>query len=253
MEAIFLTDVGKLRPHNEDDGDVVIDSRHNQLLAIVVDGMGGHQAGEVASRTAKEFFLQKWEEIDDHFTPAEAEKWLEITAKQANDVLLERAKNNPDYEGMGTTLVVAICREQFVTVAHVGDSRIYLKTDKALKQLTNDHSLVGELVRNGQITEAEALHHPRKNVLLRALGTEENVKVDIDTIHWEPGNYLLLCSDGLTNKILNEEIDEQFSNEISIQQIGENLIHLANERGGEDNISLAIVFYDDVKDVAADE
>lgn len=253
MEAIFLTDVGKIRPHNEDDGDVVKDANNNQLLALVADGMGGHQAGEVASRTAKEFILKKWDENDKVFTPKEAEKWLEETIQQANVVLYERAQNNPEYEGMGTTLVVAICSEQFVTVAHVGDSRIYLKTDDAFKQLTLDHSLVGELVRNGQITEAEALHHPRKNVLLRALGTEQDVKVDIETIHWEPGNYLLLCSDGLTNKILNDELNEQFTEDISLKDIGERLIHMANERGGEDNISLAIVFYDGVKDVAEDE
>lgn len=253
MDAIFLTDVGKLRPHNEDDGAVVKDKTHNQLLALIADGMGGHQAGDVASQLTKEFILKKWEENDQLFTPVGAEQWLEETIQQTNTNLFELAQSNPKYEGMGTTVVAAICNEQFVTIAHVGDSRIYLKTNETLKQLTADHSLVGELLRNRQITEAEALNHPRKNVLLRALGTEESVKIDIETIHWEQGNYLLLCSDGLTNKVLDEEMNEELMKNTPIKVIGEKLIQMANERGGEDNISLAIVFYDGIKDVAADE
>lgn len=242
MEAVFKTDVGQLRPHNEDDGGFMMD-RHGQMLALVADGMGGHQAGEVASNMTKEYLLKKWDENEVNFTPKEAEKWLEATILDINSHLNNHANENKQCVGMGTTLVVAICNEQFITVANVGDSRIYLKTPEEMKQLTDDHSLVGELVRSGQITEDEAMFHPRKNVVLRALGTEPSIKVDIDTINWDEGSYLLLCSDGLTDKLMDEEINEKLSPENKLEDIADELIRLANERGGEDNITITIVHH----------
>ncbi|MDQ0253771.1 protein phosphatase [Evansella vedderi] len=240
MKAVFRTDVGQLRPHNEDDGAYLMDDQ-GQLLALVADGMGGHQAGDVASKMTKEIMLNKWEENKEKFSPKNAEKWLEETIHDINRHLFEHAQNNPQCDGMGTTLVAAICTDQFISVANVGDSRVYLKTQDELKQITDDHSLVGELVRSGQITEDEAMYHPRRNVLLRALGTELKLKIDIDTINWDLGSHLLLCSDGLTNKVLDKDISEQLNFERTLDEIAENLIKMANERGGEDNVTIAIV------------
>ncbi|ADU30807.1 Stp1/IreP family PP2C-type Ser/Thr phosphatase [Evansella cellulosilytica] len=240
MDAVFLTDVGQLRPHNEDDGAFQQDNL-GQLIALVADGMGGHQAGDVASKMTKEALINKWKQNDTQFTAGEAEKWLEDAIHEVNSTLYEHAQNNPECEGMGTTLVAAICNSQFISVAHVGDSRIYLKSPTGLKQMTEDHTLVGELVRSGQITEEEAMFHPRKNVVLRALGTEPSIKVDIDTIHWEEGSSLLLCSDGLTNKIDDDDINEMLSLNKPLHTIAEGFIQMANDRGGEDNVTIAIV------------
>ncbi|MBU9720398.1 MULTISPECIES: Stp1/IreP family PP2C-type Ser/Thr phosphatase [Bacillaceae] len=249
MDAVFRTDTGQIRPHNEDDGAFSID-QYGQVLALVADGMGGHQAGDVASKMTKDFLLQKWEDNTTIFSPKEAEEWLTESIQEVNAHLFNHAKENIQCEGMGTTLVVAICNEQFVTVAHVGDSRIYLKTTEGMKQMTADHSLVGELVRSGQITETEAMHHPRKNVILRALGTEESIKVDVNTIDWDPGSYLLLCSDGLTDKLNDQDINEELDKSESLEEIVDRLIEIANERGGEDNVTITLLRHSTQKEVS---
>ncbi|WP_416151000.1 Stp1/IreP family PP2C-type Ser/Thr phosphatase [Salipaludibacillus sp. HK11] len=240
MEGIFLTDIGKLRAHNEDNGGVVKDTT-GQLLAFVADGMGGHQAGDVASAMAKEKLLNFWNENNEEFNPKGAEKWLLDRVKTINDELFDYAQNNPNCEGMGTTLVAAVCSEEFVTYSNVGDSRVYLFEEETLKQMTDDHSLVRELVRSGQLTEEEAEHHPRKNVLLRALGTEKTIEVDVETISWKSGSALLLCSDGLTNKLSDLEIQDHLKTEDSIAKISDDLVKQANDYGGEDNITIALV------------
>ncbi|UCZ51783.1 Stp1/IreP family PP2C-type Ser/Thr phosphatase [Bacillus shivajii] len=242
MEAIFRTHVGKIRRHNEDDG-AFEKNESGQTIVLVADGMGGHQAGDVASQMTKELLLQRWNAIEHSMSPKETEEWLQQAITDVNQALYNHAKENVTCEGMGTTLVVAICNEDFITVGHVGDSRVYLKTSDGLKQLTNDHSLVGELVRSGQITEVEAMHHPRKNVVLRALGTESTVKPDIRTIDWEAGSWLILCSDGLTDMIEDEEIEKHLKSDEPLSTIADTLIETANERGGEDNVTIAIVRY----------
>ncbi|MDG5788243.1 Stp1/IreP family PP2C-type Ser/Thr phosphatase [Evansella sp. AB-P1] len=253
MEAVFRTHVGQLRSHNEDDGAYNLDE-YGQLLVLVADGMGGHQAGDVASMMTKDLLLKKWDENNIKFSPKEAEAWLSDTVHEINRELFNHSKENPQCEGMGTTLVVAICNDQFVSVAHVGDSRGYIKDNNGLKQITSDHSLVGELVRSGQITEDEAMHHPRRNVILRALGTDETIKLDVNTIHWDAGSYLLLCSDGLTDKIEDGDINKQLEIQESITNIADQLIQMANDLGGEDNVTIAIVRHDEpCKEVNDDE
>ncbi|HHY20547.1 MAG TPA: serine/threonine-protein phosphatase, partial [Bacilli bacterium] len=153
------------------------------------------------------------------------------------------AKENKDCQGMGTTVVAAILTADFITFAHIGDSRGYLFNKSGFVQKTVDHSLVNELVRTGQITDEEAEHHPRKNVLLRALGTEECISVDCITINWEQGNYVLLCSDGLSNKISQVEMAELLSEEGQVGDKVTKLVQTANERGGEDNITVAVIYY----------
>jgi protein phosphatase len=240
MKAVFMTDQGKVRQHNEDSGGIFKNLDGNRL-AIVADGMGGHRAGDVASGMTISELKNQWEKTAGIQTAEMAEKWLQDQIFTVNKIIFEHAKNNSDCDGMGTTIVAAISNESFATVANIGDSRCYLLNESGFKQVTEDHSLVNELVRFGQISKEDAEHHPRKNVLLRALGTEENVVMDIKTIMFEEGDCLLLCSDGLSNKVSEKEMNEILANNDDLMQKAGTLISLANEYGGEDNITLAIV------------
>lgn len=241
MESVFLTDKGKVRPHNEDSGGIY-QSDNGRLLAIVADGMGGHLAGDIASSMAVKQLEQAWLQVRDEFTnPEQAEKWIKTQVQKANEHLYQYALNHQDCKGMGTTLVLAVCTMDFITVGHIGDSRCYILNENGFSQLTEDHSLVNELVRSGEITKEDAEHHPRKNVLLRALGTEQTVEVDIKTIGWDVGDTILLCSDGLSNKVSEKELEKMLANPNGLEEKGKMLIDSANAAGGEDNITLSIV------------
>ncbi|MFD1038036.1 Stp1/IreP family PP2C-type Ser/Thr phosphatase [Virgibacillus byunsanensis] len=243
MKGKFTTDQGKVRNHNEDSGGVFY-NRSQQLLAIVADGMGGHQAGDIASKMATSIIQEKWEETDSKASPEEIEEWLWNAVITMNKSIYHEANNNEACQGMGTTIVVTVCTDEFVTIAHIGDSRCYLLNENNFTQITDDHSLVNELVRSGQISKDDAEQHPRKNVLLRALGTEEQITAEIQSIGWEQGDRLLLCSDGLTNKVTDEELAELIVSDSGLEETMQQFINLANERGGEDNISLAIISHD---------
>ncbi|WP_010530490.1 Stp1/IreP family PP2C-type Ser/Thr phosphatase [Lentibacillus jeotgali] len=243
MKAYFQTDQGRVRPHNEDDGGVFY-NRTGQMLAIIADGMGGHQAGDVASKMATSFVRDKWQQTDDFNSSEASETWLKETLEEANLALLEHAQNNEACAGMGTTVVGVICTDEFIAVAHVGDSRCYKLSGEGFVQITEDHSLVNELVRSGQISEEDAEHHPRKNVLLKALGTETDIAADTQSMKWERENKLLLCSDGLTNKVTDEELSSFIKKDPDLGAVSNDMVELANNRGGEDNISLVIVHHD---------
>lgn len=235
-----MTDRGQLRSSNEDAGGVFYNEA-GQMIAIVADGMGGHQAGEVASQLAVSILQEKWEASQPFQTPIEAENWLRTVVEQMNTIVYKRSLEDQNFDGMGTTVVISLCTDDFVTIAHIGDSRCYLLRDETLEQITEDHSLVNELIRTGQISKTDAEHHPRKNVLLRAVGTEETVTVDIETIGWDKGNSALLCSDGLTNKIADGEIEDYLRTISNLDDVAKELIDIANERGGEDNITVALI------------
>lgn len=242
MKTIFVTDKGKVRQHNEDSGGVFI-SQSGQRLAIVADGMGGHRAGDVASKMALIKLQEEWEKTVRIETADQAENWLKNHINQVNRVLYEHSKKHSECEGMGTTIVAAIVTDLFSTIAHIGDSRCYILNETGFSQVTEDHSLVNELVRSGEISKEDAEHHPRKNVLLRALGTEISVEMDIKTILFEEGDRLLLCSDGLSNKVTETEIVDILKNDLEIEVKAHSLVKLANNHGGEDNITLIIVEY----------
>lgn len=246
MQVQFLTDRGRIRTHNEDAGGTFYNAA-NQLLATIADGMGGHQAGDVASQMAISMIEERWKEQEFMESPEQAEAWLIQLIHHINQAIYECANQQKKYEGMGTTLVIAICTEEFITIAHIGDSRCYLFNEHGFKQITEDHSLVNELIRAGQLSKDDAEMHPRKNVLVKALGTEATVDADVQTISWEDGNKLLLCSDGLTNKMKDEELYRLMLSTTTLEEIGQSMIDLANERGGEDNISLAIIDRQQVK------
>lgn len=244
LKAVFMTDQGKVRQHNEDAGGIFV-NKDGHRLAIVADGMGGHRAGDVASEMTITQLKNDWETSNGISTAGDAENWLREQITNVNNLLFNHALNHLECDGMGTTVVAAISTERFVTIANIGDSRCYLLNESGFKQVTEDHSLVNELVRTGQISREDAEHHPRKNVLLRALGTEKAVEMDIKTIIFEEGDILLLCSDGLSNKVNEKEMKTILTNEEPLEQKASTLISLANENGGEDNITLAIVEFSD--------
>ncbi|WP_158737656.1 Stp1/IreP family PP2C-type Ser/Thr phosphatase [Alteribacillus sp. YIM 98480] len=240
MDTVFLTDAGKVRDHNEDAGGIFI-NKAGEYLAVVADGMGGHQAGDIASKMTTDLLSQAWESLEKSLTPEEAGEWLSVKIDEVNQKVFDKAKENSHLQGMGTTLVAAVCTPSFIVIAHVGDSRAYLLTEQALQLKTQDHSLVNELKKSGQLTEEEAENHPRKNILTRALGTEPIIKSEKMALEWNQGNAVILCSDGLTNKLTDEEIKQELCSKQSLDDSAKILIHTANERGGEDNITLAVV------------
>ncbi|MGL4819481.1 MAG: Stp1/IreP family PP2C-type Ser/Thr phosphatase [Bacilli bacterium] len=242
FETVFQTDRGQVRSYNEDCGIILPHNTAPLLLAVIADGMGGHQAGDVASQMAVAHLKEAWQKESGIITrPIDAEAWLKSEIEHVNGVMYAHSVATEGCEGMGTTLVVAICANAWVSVAHIGDSRCYLYQQGALKRVTEDHSLVNELLKTGALTEEDAANYPRKNVLLRALGTEEQVNMDQVTLPVEDEVVLLLCSDGLSNKLTDVELEAMLIGEAALQALAEQLTAVANARGGEDNISIALV------------
>ncbi|HET7578243.1 MAG TPA: Stp1/IreP family PP2C-type Ser/Thr phosphatase [Bacillales bacterium] len=240
METAFKTDCGKIRSHNEDSGGV-FSSDDGVFLAVVADGMGGHSAGEVASALAVKHIKERWAAAGNFGTGEAAEKWLQETIAETNTNVLAYAREHPECQGMGTTVVAAFCAPEFVTMAHVGDSRGYLFGKNGLTQITKDHSLVGELVRRGELSEEEAAFHPRKHVLLQALGTEETIDSEVRTVEWQAGDIVLLCSDGLTDNLSREQLEEVMKSEQTVREKADKLTEIANLAGGDDNITSTLV------------
>ncbi|WP_093334991.1 Stp1/IreP family PP2C-type Ser/Thr phosphatase [Salibacterium halotolerans] len=240
MDKVYVTDTGIVREHNEDDGGIFTNEA-GDYLAVVADGMGGHQAGDVASRMTVNLLRSVWEPIHQSFSVEEAEHWLKEQIRDVNRRVYEQAASDQKMAGMGTTVVAAMCMRSFTVIAHVGDSRAYQLSEYELNLITEDHSLVNELKKSGQLTEEEANDHPRKNVLMRAVGTEENVDIETASVQWQAGEGLLLCSDGLTNKLNADNIQEHLQAPGSLHERAVSLIHTAKERGGEDNITLAVI------------
>ncbi|MFC4735552.1 Stp1/IreP family PP2C-type Ser/Thr phosphatase [Bacillus daqingensis] len=237
------SDTGRVRSHNEDS--VLFHERSGWFLTVVADGMGGHQAGDVASRMACNRMLDQFKLAADELDIETIEEWLRKTVSRINSDLFTYQQEHPDCRGMGTTLTAAVGNGEDVFYINVGDSRLYLLKEHEITQITKDQSLVGELVRQGELTEAEAEVHPRRNVLLQALGTEIDVSGEIGSVRWRPQEILLLCTDGLTNKLADSAIKAIVYEAASMEDAGERLIASANDRGGEDNITAALIRFSD--------
>lgn len=237
LVATGRSDVGKVREGNED-ALLLRDS-----VYAVADGMGGHLAGEVASATA----LEPIEELDGRIFQdnAAAVTALRAAVVAANERVSQLARDNPDYRGMGTTLTAALVEGRRLHVAHVGDSRAYLLRDGHFSQLTDDHTLVQHLVDEGQITREEAARHPQRSVVTRAIGVSQEVDVDSMSLELQPGDQLLLCSDGLTGVIEDGAIARTLDGVEDPDQAVGNLIELANNAGGPDNITVLLLRYED--------
>ncbi|GIN67288.1 MULTISPECIES: Stp1/IreP family PP2C-type Ser/Thr phosphatase [Bacillus] len=241
MKTALKTDRGKIRQHNEDDAGIFTE-KEDRVLAVVCDGMGGHLAGDVASRMAVSALRAVWEQTKDiPALPAESEAWLKEQITAVNQKIFDHSRAHEECQGMGTTVVCALYTGKTLTVAHIGDSRCYLLHNESFTQLTEDHSLVNELVRTGGISKEDAEHHPRKNVLTKALGTDPEVAVEAHSFEIEPGDKVLLCSDGLTNKVDDEKLKEMLQSASSLEEKAELLVQMANDNGGEDNITVALL------------
>ncbi len=229
------TDVGRVRVSNQD-AFGIINFSDGSLLAIVCDGMGGANAGNVASECAVKGIKEYVERsVRPNMDEVAIEKLLDNAIKSANIEIYDMSLKNSALSGMGTTVVAAFVKDKKAVIAHVGDSRAYVVSDE-LKQLTRDHSVVQTLVESGRLTPEEARIHPRKNVITRALGTEENVIIDFCECELASGENLLLCTDGLTNFVDSSEIIEIF-NSNKEKRIVEVLVARANHNGGGDNIT----------------
>lgn len=232
------TDIGIKRHTNQDDF-AVLNLPNGAVLAVVCDGMGGANAGNVASKKACEVIVSFFERsfrkgLDSQGVTA----LLQSAVLSANIEIYGMAEKNAELKGMGTTVVAAFVSDDFTIISHVGDSRAYLIGDEIL-QLTRDHSVVQSLIESGKLTPEEARVHPRRNVITRALGIEPEVLVDSDEYVLNSGQSLLLCSDGLSNFVNLEEIKEIFSE--NKENVAEALVNRANQNGGGDNITAVAV------------
>lgn len=237
MKSFYLTDVGKVRDHNEDS--VIILKNHNdEVLMAVADGMGGHRAGEVASSIAISYLGKHFQESFYNLTKEEAIIWINDSVSNINSQIFKYEEANPESVGMGTTLVLALYTKDYLLFGNIGDSSGYLIKNKKLHKVTIDHSLVNLLVEAGELTEEEARDHPRKNVLMKALGASLDVEADIFDCDTEIEG-ILLASDGLTNMLDTCKIESVINNSQEIEEKIVSLIQRANNLGGTDNISVA--------------
>lgn len=232
--------VGCVRQLNEDYFACTMDL-YGRVLAIVADGMGGHQAGDIASRMAVERLLSELRDLEADLEPEDARERLMQALLVTNEAIFQYANEHPECSGMGTTVVVALIDEQGGVFAHIGDSRLYHFGAHGLTQRTEDHSLVQELIRSGQISSEQAAVHPQRNVLMRALGTEKDVRIDLGEFRWSSGDVILLCTDGLSNKVSTSLMEKMLQSNRTLQEGVDALIQLALEAGGEDNATLIAV------------
>lgn len=237
MKISSLTDIGNTREMNQDylySSEEFVGKLPN--LFLVADGMGGHKAGEFASRYVVEHIVRSIKGSKEE----EAVRILSESIETANRKLKEYADAHQQMRGMGTTIVAAVIQGRTLLVANVGDSRLYIVGDE-ITQVTQDHSLVQEMVRLGQMDPQSAKNHPDKNIITRAVGVSEKVKIDIFERQLRAGEYIILCSDGLTNMVEDSVILQILHGAGSLSDKAERLIELANKNGGKDNITVIII------------
>lgn len=237
MKAWGITDIGCVREVNQDAYRLLLSEESGVFL--VCDGMGGAKAGEVASALAAEAFMKAVYPLSEHFS----ESAIREIFSSVNQLVFEEANANPEHEGMGTTMVCALCCKGQTLIANVGDSRAYLLDQNGMRQVTEDHSLVTELVKRGELTEYQANRHPSRNVITRAVGAEPAVQCDVFSEKPEPGQYLLLCSDGLFREVTDPEIYYEVYQSGQPETACERLLTMAKNRGGRDNITILLIAY----------
>ena len=240
MKVCGLTDNGLLREHNEDS--LFVSDLEDFPLFIVADGMGGHNAGEIASGIAVETIKEKFiENKKDLVHKKNIIKTIEESVFEANKKIYFKALGSSQCSGMGTTLTMAYIFENKIYIGHIGDSRAYYINDIGIEQITEDDSLVNELIKNGSITAEEATNHPQRNVITKALGTSIDIEVDIQTIKYKAGDILIICSDGLSNMVKENTIFDIIKSEEDVNLVCERFIELAKENGGLDNITVIAI------------
>ncbi|MFY0544478.1 Stp1/IreP family PP2C-type Ser/Thr phosphatase [Brevibacillus sp. H7] len=240
MEIAMKSHIGCVRQVNEDYFACIVDL-NGRVLAIVADGMGGHQAGDIASRLAVERIVKELRNLEGDLDSDDERERLMNAILLANEEVYNYAQAHPECNGMGTTVVATLLGSNRGITAHIGDSRLYHYSAGKLQLKTDDHSLVHELMRSGQITQEEASVHPQRNVLMRALGTEPDVRIDLGQFFWEQGDVVLLCSDGLSNKVHTTVMEKWLQQPLSLQEQVDGMVQHALDSGGEDNITLVAV------------
>ncbi len=240
MEAWGLTDLGNVRRQNQDYYDIVqLDAQ--RLLLVVCDGMGGAKSGNVASRLAAEVFVGEIRRMArPEMTPAEIEALLREAIRLANGAVYDQSQVSSDFEGMGTTLVAAYVTPALAVFANVGDSRAYLFDRDGIRFVTVDHSLVELMVQRGEISREQAKNHPSKNLITRAVGTEPSVTCDVYCQKLNPGDAVLLCSDGLSNELADQEILFEVVHGVRKEGCCQRLLDIAKGRGAPDNVTVIL-------------
>jgi protein phosphatase len=240
LEFFHLTDVGRARDNNEDS--VAVEPQVN--LAVLADGMGGYNAGEVASQMLTSFIsteLGRWLlESGEATVTGDVRRAMDICVDNANRAIFNAANTNPRYAGMGTTLVLGVFREDGLLLGHVGDSRGYRLRGNQLTQITRDHSLLQEQIDAGLLTQEEAAYSSNKNLVTRAVGVEDTVMLELHQHEVQPGDVYLFCSDGLSDMVDEEAIAQLLISHPSLPEAGQALVDAANEAGGRDNIAVVL-------------
>ncbi len=245
LRIVHRSDPGLVRDHNED----YLGSDAALGVLILADGMGGYQAGEIASEIAVTQIMQEIKakaqslvlgEMDNKSNYRHASLLLQQATLKANQAIYQSAQAQPEFYGMGTTIVAALFYDNCLSIVHVGDSRLYRLRDNQLQQLTKDHSVLQELVDHGFYTPEQARHSPNKNLVTRALGVNMDVKVDLTEVQVQFDDLFLLCSDGLNDMLEDRHIEQITAQPHSLEKIADALIEAANAKGGEDNISVIL-------------
>ena len=238
LKTFSITDIGRKRKVNQDfvySSERLVGPLPN--LFLVADGMGGHNAGDYASRLAVETIVER----SSGSLETNPLRVLDEAVQSANGLVRQRAQEAPELQGMGTTVVAAVIDGRELYVANVGDSRLYIVNSGEIRQITKDHSWVEEMVRRGGIGKAEARNHPDKNIITRAVGAEETVRIDFFQVLLQEGDVILMCTDGLTNMLEDEEIRMTLDGARDIVEKAQGLVRAANDRGGRDNISVVLI------------
>jgi len=243
MKSFYLTDAGRVRSHNEDSV-TIVKNQTGEHLMMVADGMGGHRAGEIASSMVVTHLGSRFANLSTIGTKFDAVNWLNENINTVNTNILKYTEENPESTGMGTTIVLALLTEEFLIFGNIGDSSGFVLKNGKLHKVTKDHTLVNLLVEAGEIKEEEAQNHPKKNVLMKALGTETKQVLDIFDVDKDI-DAIMLCSDGLTNMLTVSQIEKVLNEEdLKIEDKLIKIIKKCNARGGTDNISIAYLVKD---------
>lgn len=242
IETFGLSDVGCIRELNEDCFCIHgFDSEENRGFCILADGMGGHNAGEVASQNAVKFIAEEMQKLLDDKDEKEIPGRLCRAVEGANEKVYRMSEENAIHSGMGTTAVVTFISDGVAYIANVGDSRAYAIRKDEIAQITTDHSVVEELVMSGTITKEEARVHPQKNIITRAIGTDIRVRVDVFEYDYAPGDTMFMCSDGLTGMLSDDEIREIVKESDGSEETARRLVESAKDNGGLDNITVICI------------
>lgn len=243
MKVAYQTDIGHQRKENQDRV-AKFTAPDGTLLVVVTDGIGGSRSGDVAAQITVDHLGRQFQAASPN-SSLEAIRWFAREVQLINDEILQKSTENPKYQGMGTTLVATIIFDQAMVVANIGDSRGYVLHDNLLTQVTIDHSLVNELVKHGDITEEEARNYPQNNIITRAIGVSADARIEVNRFDLGAGDQILLCSDGLSKMITREQMMGVLESDLSLTEKCSQLIKMANEAGGPDNITVLIGLAED--------